>query len=196
MKKLLIAIIVFMFGFGLYAAIGNYVALGKQHAMPTPSPASSAPPITYLPESTPQTSLRLDPKIAAINAEGNVQLDIYINTKENKVRNIQLEMRYDPAALKFVSINATELLGGKPGIIKKIDEKAGRITFSADIASQYPPIQASDEIATLVFHPLVVNAAETDVSILPESYVGAEGVNTSVLTKTEGTTVKLIKGNQ
>ncbi len=157
------------------------------------SQLSATPTSQYLPQTVPQTTLWLQPNPATVTNDGSVDLDMYINAQENKVTAVQLEISYDPTALQYVSIKGTDLLAGRPELIKRIDEKNGRITFAAGVAPQDKnfSIQGADEIGKLVFRKLRTNETQTEVKLLPVSLVTARGVEQSVMTQAKGTIVNL-----
>ena len=157
-----------------------------------PVPAGKQYP-TFAPPTLPQTSIWLETRPPVIDAEGNVPLDMYINAKENRVNGIDLEVAYDPTVLKFVTIQWGELLGGKTALVKKIDEKNGRISYTVDVShdKQNNFIQGADGIGVLTFRPISTSVKQTEVKVLPQTSVIAEGISGSALVGTKNTIVRL-----
>jgi len=160
----------------------------QSHETQTATPTSQ-----YLSPTIPQTSLWLEPNRAKVASDGMVDLDMYINTQENKVTAVQLEISYDPTVLKFVSIQTTDLLEGKQILMKNIDEVHGHITFAAGISpsGQDISIQGADEIGKLVFQKLKTDMTQTEVTFLPSTLVTARNIQRSVLIGSKGAVINL-----
>jgi len=178
--------------------IGVYFVLFGQSSSNQSEQAPIKPSPTYVPSTIPQTSLWLEPNPVYINTAGLVSFDVYISTKENKAKSVQLEVSYDPKKLKFVSVKPVELLAKKHVFINKIDAVNGRISFGVENTpgSHQPPIEGTDEIGELVFSPRELDGSSTEVAILPESVVHADGVEKSVLVSTKNAKVILQKSTQ
>jgi hypothetical protein len=189
-KKIILAgiIIVFLVGIGLFFIFKQSPAGEKilQRSNPTPT-------ALFLHPSIPQTSLWLSPDPVSIDEAGNIAIDVFIDTKENRIRALQLEIAYDPAVLQFVSLQEKDLLAGKNILINNADQKSGSIIFAAELVDdeQDAPIQGADVLATLIFRPLSKTGGRTQVRLLPQSHVSALDSDQSVLTGVTGTIVNI-----
>lgn len=159
--------------------------------------AKMKPTPTYIPYNVPQTMLSIVSESETIDEHdskrnSNIPLVLFLSSKENKISSVQLEVSYDPKALKFVSIEGVSLLAGKHVFLRKIDEVNGRISFGAENTpgKRQAPIQGTEELAELVFKPLKTTGT-TEVKMLPESVIKAEGITGSSLVKTKNITLNL-----
>jgi hypothetical protein len=193
MSKRIIIVLVAFLGLGLllFIIIVRQNNLKNNQGLLSRLSTSNNP--TYPPSTLAQTTLWLEPKPITPDANGKVTISVYINANENQVTGVQLEIAYDPTLLQYESIKGSDLLGGKPVLIKKIDQGRGRITFGVGLGPdpQSAPIQGADEIATLVLRPVSKTVGSTEVKLLPESNITAIGVSGSALTDTKNTTVNL-----
>lgn len=188
-KKVIFAVLLF----GLFGLIyGSFLAVQESTAKPA---AGIAPIPTYMPPERPQTSLWFKQDVEQINASGNVPVDVYINTKENRVRAVTLYISYDPKVLRVDSIKNVGLLSGKQVIEKKIDTVSGMISFTVRNTSgkDIPPIQGSDRIAEVVFTPIDRTTATSLIKIHPSTMIEAEGIKHSAAVKTQDIMLQLKK---
>ena len=184
-QKVLLALVFLLvgFGFGMFFRYLDAV---------DPEDLDQAAVPTYLPSNIPQSSLWLETDPSEYTST-SIPIDVYLGAEENRVTGVQLEISYDPTVLRFVSVDPVDLLIGKQELIKKVDEKSGRITYASGVLPGQPVIQGTDEIVKLVFQPVgsASQTRETEVKILPESLVSAQGVKKSVLVKTTNIDVVL-----
>ncbi len=178
-RNKLIIVLVVVFGVLLIA----FLSRGESDQQ-TSSNQSVSP--TRLPPSLPQTTLRFDPNPIKLDKDGKVHAKIYMDTKENKVSAVQLELAYDPKVLSFVSIEPEDFFANRQEIIKRIDAQRGRITYAVGITPQQrsTPIQGEDTIVEIVFTPVSSTVKETNITFLPHTMVTALGIQNSVLRKT------------
>lgn len=115
-----------------------------------------------------------------------------MNTNENSVTAVQLELHYDPAILGNISITAGPFLNKPIELLKTIDKTDGNITFMLGLPPAQQPVQGKGIVATITFSKLVSTTAKTtEFKMLSSSLVTASGIDSSVLRSVKGTTVML-----
>ena len=113
-------------------------------------------------------------------------LQVTIDSHMNEITGVQLEMQYDPQTLANVTVEPGPFLP-EPLILKNtVDQATGKITFIMGITPQQNPVKGKGTVATLKFTKKATSSATTDITILPESEVTAQGINTTVLKEAMG----------
>lgn len=188
-KKIVFAVLLF----GLFGLVyGSLLAVQES----TAQPATGVHPIpTYMPAARPQTSLWLKQDVSQIDASGNVPVDVYINTKENKVTAVRLYISYDPKVLRVESIKNVGLLSGKQVAAKKVDTAAGMISLDVrnPLGKDVLPIQGADRIAEVIFTPIDKAAATSLVKIHPTTMIEAKDIKRSAAVDVKDITLQLKK---
>jgi hypothetical protein len=159
------------------------------------APKQSTPPVTQ-PSVTPtpaaQTRLFLSPNpLSVASASGSINVDI--DTSENMVTAVQLELIYDPKVLTAVDIaspSANSFFANPIILLKKIDPLTGKISYALGIPPTGKGVKGNGTVATITFRKLIPSG-QTTVSVLPETQVTAEGVTGSVLKEALGATIIL-----
>ena len=155
-------------------------------ALKKPAP----PPVVQIiiPTPTPiaQTQLLFGALSSAPSTLGKLthSLPITISTGTNKVTAVQMELQYDPKILINVSITPGTFLGNPVILLKKVDQKNGRVSYALGISPQDNGKIGSGEVAILTFETLVQIPTQTSIQFLPKSLVTAEGITQSVLAQT------------
>lgn len=179
--KLIYAVLLF----GLFGLIYGTV-LAVQDA--TAEPVGQVYPIpTHMPETMSQTMLWFKQDVSKIDDSGKIPVDVFINTKENKVTMVKLGISYDPKALQVISVKNEDLLSGKQVDLQNVDAKNGIISLEVrnPVQGNIPPIQGADRIAEIVFVPLNPMLDSTILKFLPETKVDAYGIKRSALVQTQ-----------
>ncbi|HSX09434.1 MAG TPA: cohesin domain-containing protein [Candidatus Saccharimonadales bacterium] len=143
-----------------------------------------------LPPSVPQTVFQLFPNPAQPDSEGNIDIDVSINTNNNRATGVQFVIQYDPSVLRFVSIKPDDAFYNAKVVTQNVDETSGLITYSLTLPPQtrYNSVRGDYHIAEMEFkakHP-----GTTDVKIISASVISPDSTH-SVLKSVVGTTVKL-----
>jgi hypothetical protein len=125
------------------------------------------------------------PRIDAIT--GNKEVDINLNSGDNKVTGAQIELTYDPKVLTDVDIKPGTFFTNPVVVGKTIDTKTGRITFMVGNEIGQQGIQGTGPVAVLSFTKTVPD--ETTLDLLPESLVTAQGYQSSVLKETSSAVI-------
>jgi len=172
------------------------VALAMQSANQVPPPTQQAI-VTPTPAIKAETRLFMTPD--RVNLVGNrASVTINMNSQENEVTGVQMEISYDPKVLSFVSITpVSEFAGWIPIIDSRniVDRKNGRISYSLGKPPRQPitGFSGESEVVTLVFTKVgsATASASTEIEFLPKSQVLEIGNSQSVLKEAVGTTVLL-----
>lgn len=152
-----------------------------QESGPTPTPVA-------------QTELVLSPDVVEL-APG-VTEEVYVNilTRENQVTAVQLEIAYDPAVLRIVSVKPGTFLPTPITLINNIDRENGRISFALGIPPSQDPVTGSGDVAIIRItraSSIPAGTTNTELELLPKTLVTAQGISTSVLKSATGATVIL-----
>jgi hypothetical protein len=123
------------------------------------------------------TSLFFSDDIRPSTTSGTYEMDINIDTNDNKVTFAQLEMSYDPKNLTRVDIKPGTFIKNPVIIQKNINN--GRIKYWIGIEKNQKGIQGKGILATLTFTKSGANSAE--INFLPKTSVSAAGTDQSVL---------------
>lgn len=155
----------------------------------TPSPTSALSPFA-------ESVLSLRPNPLSLDAGGKGLINVDLETNTNEVTAIQLELQYDPKAIRNVSIKPGLFFSNPIELRKIIDSVNGRITYMLGISPTQDPLTGSGTVAQISFAK-VPNTALTETEMkfsqteLSESIVTATGVDLSVLKNTNNIKILL-----
>jgi hypothetical protein len=160
----------------------------QQNAPSTPAPTQSA----QAPEpTTPAHSVLTvgpNPLVVAPGQQGRAE--VTIDTSDNDVTAVQLEIGYDPTVLSNVKVTQGPLFVN-PGLnYGKDDPAAGRYTYMLGIGPKGTPVKGTGVVAVVTFTTRA-NAVgkDTQLGLLPTTLVTARGVANSVLKSGTGTVI-------
>lgn len=162
-----------------------FIAISPKQPQETPLPQ-----LVTKPSPTPvaQTTLALMPNPLIISSPSG-SLDVTIDTGNNNVTAVQLELSYDPKILSNVSIANPAVNGffdSPTELLKKIDVKKGTISYAIALDPTKPAQRGSGIVATLKFRAAL---GTTQVTFLPQTLVTAEGISVPVLKSATDATV-------
>ena len=161
------------------------------------APSQKTPTTTTQPTPTPvaQTVIRLTPNPVSLT-QNQGTIEVTMDTAENEVTAVQLEILYDPAVLSNVSIQAGTFFTSPVPLLNTIDKNQGRISYALAITPAQAPLKGSGTVATIAFtkNP-ATTATQTELQLLPRTLVAAKGVGPSVLKKATGATIQLTQSN-
>lgn len=129
-----------------------------------------------------KTSLVLSEEVRKSSASGVYELDVNIDSDDNEVTGVQLELSYDPKVLGKVDIKPGSFLLSPVVILKKIDTTSGRITYMLGNQLGEPGVKGKGTIAVISFSK--TGDKETSIDFLPQTLVTAQGLDQSVLKET------------
>jgi hypothetical protein len=143
-----------------------------------------------LPPSVPQTVFQLFPNPAQPDSQGNIDINVAMNTNNNRATAAQFTIQYDPASLKFVSIHPDDAFYNAKVVTQNVNETSGIITYSMELPSQakYKSIRGDYHIAEMEF--TAKHQGTTTVKVVSASVTSPDSAD-SVLKSIAGTAVKL-----
>jgi len=179
---LLIIVLSVVAGVAVFMAVSpkNETPQGASQSFELQQP-TKAPNVSF-------TTLSLLPNPLTI-LTSSASVDVSIDTQTNKVTAVQLEISYDPKMLTNVAIAPGTFFDNPIVLLKKIDQQKGIITFALAISPSQTAKMGTGSVATITFTSNLVTGTKTEIKILPETLVTAEGVSSSVLKSSSGTTI-------
>lgn len=152
----------------------------KSILIPTESLEKIAPNKNY-------AEITFFPESIVLTSTDSATFDIVLDTKNNKVTGVQLEIGYDPAIVSDLQIQKSTFLSSASILINENDNVNGRISYAIVLPPTQPPVTGSGNIAKLSLRKNVNITSNTQakISILPKSLITALGVEGSVLGKTK-----------
>lgn len=152
-----------------------------------PSIAPEAP----APTSVAHSVLTLSPNPVTVRPRQQGTVDVMIDTSENAVTAIQLELAYDPSIIGNVKVTSGPLFQQPVVLIDKNDTKTGRYTYAFGIQPNQATIQGTGAVAKITFTARGTAGQQAQLALLPETLVTARGVQNSVLKNSVGTLVTI-----
>lgn len=167
---------------GIVAILVNFAFSSK--TTPQKTQEKSAAPTKKV--DVAHTELSFSPASLNVPLSSNSSsLDINIDTKDNKVTGVQLEISYDPKVLGNVKLTPVEgknaFLGNPLVLYNKTDSEKGEVSLILGIPPSSEAKNGTGTVAVLSFNVLNRTSKETQVSFLPGTIVTAVGINSSVL---------------
>jgi hypothetical protein len=158
---------------------------GQQSSAPTVSQTPSVQPTLAVPA---HTILQANPNPLMV-APGRVgHVDITMDTSDNNVTAVQLELGYDPRVITNVKVTSGALFSNPVVLIDKNNPTTGRYTYAFGITPNSAPIKGTGVVATVTFTTLPgAEGKDMQLGLLPTSLVTARGVAESVLKSATGT---------
>lgn len=180
-KTLLLIIALLIIAGGLL-----YMAFRPATQVYTPPPA--------LPTPTPiaQTMLSLSPSSYVI-ASPSGSLSVTVDTGQNNVNAVQIELGFDPKAFSLIDIVPGVFFDNPVVLLKNVDLKNGRISFAYARSPSGLSKKGIGAVATITFTTTIASGQKTDINFLPKSLVTADNVKTSVLKKAAGATIFYVR---
>lgn len=162
---------------------------GQQQNVPsTPQPTQSA----QQPEPTIPafTVLNLSPNPLTVAPGRQGKAEVTIDTDQNDVTAVQLELGYDPNIITNVKVTPGTLITNPAILIDKNNPTEGRYTYAFGITPNGTPVKGTGVVATVTFTARA-NAVgkDTQLGLLPTTLVTARGVANSVLKSAAGTVI-------
>lgn len=154
-------------------------------------------------ESTPSAISTSSAKQTQQGRSNTYSIPIIIQTGENNVTVVQLELSYNPSILTDVSINPSGFFENPAVLLDKIDTKNGRLSYALGDRVEGQDLRAGKKgegtLAILTFRTIAKSnlkiselteektasdAAKTSITFLPKTFVVAEGIAESALKST------------
>ncbi len=161
---------------------------GQQSQAPSVPPGSqiSQQPTPMVPA---HTVLKLGPNMTV--APGQTEtVEVSMDTSDNNVTAVQLELGYDPHVISNVKVISGPLFTNPVVLIDRNNPATGRYTYAFGITPNSQPVKGTGTVATVTFTALPGTAGkDMQLGLLPTSLVTARGIAQSVLKSTSGTVI-------
>lgn len=152
------------------------------------SPTATLPSPNFIAD----TKLFISPESIELTATESVKLNINIDTGQNQVTGVQLEIAYPQDQITAEAIMPGSFLNNSTVLYKNIDAIAGRITYALALPPSESPVNGNGNVAVLTIkkNPKNLNNGESAmIRILDKSLVTSLGIEGSVLKEYGYTTV-------
>lgn len=183
-KTLLLIVFLFLVTCGLlYLALVSSPYKKPSITTPTPTPMSV----------NAHTTLSLSPASASESSQlTQYTLAVVINTGENPVNSVQMELAYDPQALTNVTLAPGDFFQQPSALVDNINTVDGRISYALAEQIDLPGKMGTGSVALLSFNvsPTFTDKTTT-ITFLPKSAVAADRILESVLKKATGYTLTI-----
>lgn len=183
-----------IFGLVLVTLVLFIVALKSNSTPPVPVPPEPLPSIqSQVTPATPVHSvLTLSPNPVTVVAGKEGTVAVNIDTSDNEVTAIQLEIAYDPNLIANVKVTPGAIFENPVLLINKNNVKEGRYTYAYGIMPNRPTIQGVGTVANITFTALNKPGERLQLALLPTSLVTARGISESVLKSASGTLIEIL----
>lgn len=157
--------------------------------------------ITVIPTKTPvekSTTFSFEPNnIVVANTATASSANIILDTQNDEIAGIQIELVYDPKEITNVKIQTSpsSLFGpNAPVLFNDINAKTGRISYAVAISSNQSQIKGKGQIATITFQKAYTSTATTSaIQFIDKTMATKIGENESVLKQTTPLNITFIK---
>ncbi len=139
-----------------------------------------------------QSILRIGDAVPAVptsSSSASYESAISIETGENKITAVQIELQYEPGSFTNVDIQPGTFIPNGLILLKNIDPAEGRITFAIALPLGLKGIQGQGDVAVLTFGHSGIGSY--GIGFLPKTQITAEGISQSVLKETFNNTFEL-----
>lgn len=171
------------------------IALRAGNQPQTQAPAT--PQVAVQPTSTvpAHTVLMAGPNPLTVAPGEQGSVNITMNTSDNNVTAVQLELGYDPSIITNVKVTPGAMFSNPAILIDKNDPTTGRYTYAFGITPNSPTINGTGVVATVTFTAMPgASGKDMQLGLLPTSLVTARGVAPSVLKNATGTVIDVGTG--
>ena len=160
---------------------------GQQSSAPSVPPSQQTQPTVMVPAHT-VLQLGSTPITVAPGQQGKV--DVTMDTSDNNVTAVQLELGYDPHIISNVKVTSGSMFTNPVVLIDKNNPVTGRYTYAFGISPNGQVVKGAGVVATVTFTAQYSAAGKAmQLGLLPSSLVTARGVAQSVLKSASGTVV-------
>lgn len=136
------------------------------------------------------STLTLSPNPIAVVSGKQGEIQVMLDSSYNKVTSVQLELSYDPLTISNIKATPGSLFPNSIILIDNNDSKTGHYTYAFGVSPSQKAVNGKGTAATITFTARGGIGKQSQILILPESIVTAEGINdVSVLKSATGTTV-------
>jgi len=158
---------------------------------PSPQPSVSPQP-TLTPTPPAYTTLEISPNPVTLPSNGKGSVQVLIDTNQNVVNGVQLEVSYDPKAITNVIMTEGTFFQNPQVIWSTVDSKNGRISQAQVLQPSQSGIKGKGVVATITFSKVPGTLmSQTQLQFLPKTKTSQSGIDASVLKTSAGTTIYL-----
>lgn len=168
------------------------IALRTSNQQNTQQPTPSQMVQQAAPTSPAHSVLMLSPNPVTVVPGQEGKVSVNIDTADNAVTAVQLEIAYDPNVIGSLQVTPGPLFSNPVVLINKNNTQSGRMTYAFGIAPNQQTIQGTGAVATITF--IAKSSAvgkQSQLALLPTTLVTARGIASSVLKSSSGTIVSV-----
>lgn len=182
-----------VFGLVLVTIILFVIAL-RSNTSTTPQNTEPSPTleVQVSPSVPANTTLTLSPNPVSVQPGKQGSVEVNIDSTNNEVTAVQLEIAYDPNFITNVQVKPGPLFETPVLLINKNNVKEGRYTYAFGIMPNRPVVQGIGVVATITFTALNNPGKDSQLALLPTTLVTARGVSESVLKSASGTLIQIL----
>lgn len=171
------------------------IALNNTKTAPTSSSTPESNNLTSQgPSETPipaHSILTLSPNPIMVTPGQKATVITNIDTSDNQVTGVQLEIAYDPNMISNVKVVPGEMFTSPVVLINNNNAQTGRYTYAFGIMPNHDPVKGTGNVATITFTALNKPGESSQLTLLNSSLVSARGITPSVLKSATGTLVQI-----
>lgn len=157
----------------------------KQKNSQTQPTGMAAKPTVAIPA---HSVLGLNPNPLTVAPGGQGKADVTIDTSDNDVTAVQLELGYDPNIISNVKVTPGPMFTNPVVLFNKDNPTTGRYTYEIGITPNSPTLKGQGVVATITFTTKPgTTGKQMQLGLLPSSLVTARGVAQSVMKSANGT---------
>lgn len=113
---------------------------------------------------------------------------VNVNTGKQPISGLQLVLAYNASLISNISITPGDFLDNPTVLQNSIDTKSGTIYYTLSITPNSAQIYGEGTVA-IIHYSGIPTGVSTTLSVLPQTKVTSQGVNDSVLSKTDSITI-------
>ena len=141
-----------------------------------------------------QTTLEISPNLIKDATSSAYKTVVSINTGQNKVTSVQLELSFDPNVLTKVDILPGTFFENPNIFLKTVDEVNGRISYAIGVLPCQDGVSGKGILANISFSTLPsLKNISTTINFEPKTQVSGEDSSVSILKTSSGTSFILNK---
>ncbi len=152
---------------------------------PAPTKPSAVLPYAYTTLKINSSPVIFSSPVSSISAK-TYTTDVTIDTGNNKVTAVQLELSFDPKLITNVDIKPGSFFVNPTELLKKINNQEGSVSYAiaGGLLTGNRSVKGQGVVATISFEEIGSADETTYIKFLPKTLVTAEGIDKSVLKTT------------
>ncbi len=135
------------------------------------------------------TVLSMSPELVQVATGKPGSVDVMIDTSDNEVTAVQLELLYDPTMISNVKVVSGPVLPNPNVLIDKNNPTTGRYTYAYGIQPNQPTVKGKGVVAKITFTARGTAGKQSQIIIQETSLATARGTAGTVLKSSTGATV-------